>query len=374
MIERRWYKKTSIGLALFLIISVCSSYSIAQIRTLTDNVYDVLDKQQIDAPKPIDYILFSGSQTTDLFLNGDDVFISGDIHSNAGIKVNVGSFKINGICESVKGHEIYSLSKPTDTDNFIDNGPVIEIPDISDKIIDAAFIYGKKLIHIYPNDYKNKIMGPNIDLYFDSNSGFKIVGSQPFTVNNDTIYFFHGNIAFTNGVKFIGDGNIIATGDINIQGYRFDTSNGSAFVYSTSGNILYDNLTDKFNATFYAPKGDARFINNELDITGCIVADTISFLTDSIRITVPTDNTPKDVITTISIPAPTPTPSFISKLADVNGDKVVNMSDLIVMALVFNSSKGDGIYVESYDLNSDGAINMIDIIVIATNFNTIISG
>jgi hypothetical protein len=365
--ERRWYKKTSIGLVLFLIISVCSSYAIAQIQTLTDNVYSVLDKQQIDTPRPIDYVLLSGSQTTDLFLNGDDVFISGDVHSNAGIKVSTECFEINGICGSVKGHDIYSLVKPIDISNFIDNQPVIKIPDISSQIKDSAFINGQKLIDIYPNDYKNKLMDQNIDLFFDSNSGFKIVDSKLFTANSNTIYFFHGNITFTNGIKFIGNSSIIATGDINIHGYNFDTSNGSALVYSTKGNILYDNLTDKFNATFYAPKGDARFINNKLDITGYIFSDTISFLSDSIRITAPPHNTIKKIIEEIFIPTPIPN----TNLADVNGDKVVNMSDVIIMALVFNSSKEDGIYVESYDLNSDGAINMIDVMVIATNFNTV---
>ncbi|KNY29699.1 dockerin type I domain-containing protein [Pseudobacteroides cellulosolvens] len=372
MTERQWHKKTSIGLVLFLIISLCSSYTIAQTRTLTDSVYASLDKQQIDAPMPIDYVLFSGSQTTDLYLRGQEVSISGNIHSNAGIKIGADRFNMNGICDSVKGHEIYSLAKPTDTCNFIDNGSVIKIPDISNEMIDAAFVYGKKVIHIYPNDYKNKITQPNIDLYFDANSSFKIGGSQVFTVDNDEIYFFHGNVIISNGVKFLGNGNIFATGDIDIR-YGFDTSSGYASVYSSNGNIICDYLTNKLNANFYALKGDVRLIGNELDFTGYIIADTISLNCNRIKITAPTDNKPKDIFTTFYIPSPTPTPMSTSKIADVNADKVVNMSDVIIMASVFNSSKGDGVYIESYDLNSDGAINMNDIIVIAKNFNTIIS-
>jgi hypothetical protein len=61
------------------------------------------------------------------------------------------------------------------------------------------------------------------------------------------------------------------------------------------------------------------------------------------------------------------------KSPDLNGDKVINMSDVILIATVFGSVSGDGKYVSSYDINSDGAINMSDVIIVATNFNKMIS-
>jgi hypothetical protein len=57
---------------------------------------------------------------------------------------------------------------------------------------------------------------------------------------------------------------------------------------------------------------------------------------------------------------------------DLNGDKVVNMSDVILLASVFNSVSGDGKYRSQYDLDSNGSINMSDVIVLATKFNTVI--
>ncbi|MDP4182371.1 MAG: discoidin domain-containing protein, partial [Bacillota bacterium] len=57
---------------------------------------------------------------------------------------------------------------------------------------------------------------------------------------------------------------------------------------------------------------------------------------------------------------------------DVNHDGAVNMSDVIILAKVFNSINGDGRYVAAYDLNGDGAINMTDIILIAAKFNTLV--
>jgi hypothetical protein len=46
------------------------------------------------------------------------------------------------------------------------------------------------------------------------------------------------------------------------------------------------------------------------------------------------------------------------------------MSDVMLLASAFNSSKGDSRYVREYDLNSDGAINMVDVMRIAEKFNT----
>ena len=56
-------------------------------------------------------------------------------------------------------------------------------------------------------------------------------------------------------------------------------------------------------------------------------------------------------------------------IGDIDGNGTVNMSDVVLMALVFNSVKGDGIYNASCDLNNDGVINMADAVIIAINFN-----
>ncbi len=76
-----------------------------------------------------------------------------------------------------------------------------------------------------------------------------------------------------------------------------------------------------------------------------------------------------------AIPTPTTTPKNTPTpviTIDVNHDGVVNMSDIMIVARAFNSTKGDSRYVSEYDLNSDGAINMVDIMRIAAKFNTII--
>ncbi len=54
---------------------------------------------------------------------------------------------------------------------------------------------------------------------------------------------------------------------------------------------------------------------------------------------------------------------------DLNNDGDINMADVMTLARVFNSTRGDALYVESIDLTNDGAINMADVMVLAGNFN-----
>ncbi|KNY29223.1 beta-L-arabinofuranosidase domain-containing protein [Pseudobacteroides cellulosolvens] len=78
---------------------------------------------------------------------------------------------------------------------------------------------------------------------------------------------------------------------------------------------------------------------------------------------------------TPTIPPATPTPTTPPNLVaeDLNHDGAINMADTILVAISFNSVRGDLRYVQAYDLNNDGAINMRDIILIAAKFNTIVN-
>jgi endoglucanase len=72
--------------------------------------------------------------------------------------------------------------------------------------------------------------------------------------------------------------------------------------------------------------------------------------------------------------SPTPVPTSVPdiKSLDVSGDGVINMMDIVMVAGVFNSTKGDTRYVDRYDFNSDNVINMADIMMLAAKFNTFI--
>lgn len=60
------------------------------------------------------------------------------------------------------------------------------------------------------------------------------------------------------------------------------------------------------------------------------------------------------------------------KTLDLNGDKVINIADVMILATAFNTAKEDAKYNPVCDLNEDGAVNIADVMIIAAKFNTVI--
>jgi hypothetical protein len=79
---------------------------------------------------------------------------------------------------------------------------------------------------------------------------------------------------------------------------------------------------------------------------------------------------PSTAATPTIISTSIPTPPMSSP--DVNGDGAINITDVMILASVFNSAFSDSRYVDAYDLNKDGAINISDIMIIAAKFNTVV--
>jgi hypothetical protein len=82
--------------------------------------------------------------------------------------------------------------------------------------------------------------------------------------------------------------------------------------------------------------------------------------------------TQKPTYTPTAVPTNTPTatkiPTNIPIIPeDLNGDNVVNMADVILIAIYFNQMVNDT--NRRYDVNGDGVINMGDVIKIAISFN-----
>lgn len=81
----------------------------------------------------------------------------------------------------------------------------------------------------------------------------------------------------------------------------------------------------------------------------------------------PTDrptNTPTNTPT--KKPSPTNTQAVLSE--DINGDNVVNISDIMLIATCFNTITTES--SRKCDLNRDGAINIADVLIVVLKFNT----
>lgn len=94
--------------------------------------------------------------------------------------------------------------------------------------------------------------------------------------------------------------------------------------------------------------------------------------------TVSNTNTPTSTMEITNTATPTRIPTFTpiptpKNMEDINGDGVVNMLDIVIIAKAFNSVIGSAAYDARCDLDKNGAINMKDVIIVAAKFNQVLS-
>jgi alpha-galactosidase len=161
------------------------------------------------------------------------------------------------------------------------------------------------------------------------------------------------------------------------QGYRVKSSNGNeVWVKPLADGTKAVALLNRNSST------SAITANwSDIGITGSATVRDLWTKTDkgtfngSYSVSVPSHGTvvlrisSGPVVTPTSAPTLTPTPLAVVT-GDLNNDGVINMADVIILAVAFNSVRGDIRYNPLYDLTNDGAINMADVIIIASKFNT----
>ncbi|MDP4182116.1 MAG: dockerin type I domain-containing protein [Bacillota bacterium] len=131
--------------------------------------------------------------------------------------------------------------------------------------------------------------------------------------------------------------------------------------------------------------GDFKWTFTDADNSNSTVSDAlkqaiINYKPDQAQPNTPVpSNTPTNTPTNTQKPTNTPTPTSTTNTnvgpgsEDVNGDGVINMADVILIAAHFNTTTSDSNYDRKCDLNNDGAINMSDVIKIASKFNTVVT-
>ncbi|HEY9060359.1 MAG TPA: cellulase family glycosylhydrolase [Pseudobacteroides sp.] len=88
----------------------------------------------------------------------------------------------------------------------------------------------------------------------------------------------------------------------------------------------------------------------------------------------PTPTKTSTLTPTKAVTTATPVVSAVNPVPeDINGDKVVNMADIILIASHFNAIVSGTNYNKKCDLNNDGAINMSDVILVALKFNMVVN-
>jgi len=162
------------------------------------------------------------------------------------------------------------------------------------------------------------------------------MGVIPTITNYVSVKYFSGDVGRTFNVYI--DDKLLKEESIQ--------SKSPTGFYDVQYKIPSDWLTGKSKVT-------VKFANRGASIVGGVF-DTLYILRD-----------PNE-----AIPSPIPTPQVVPE--DINGDKTINMSDIILLALHFSTVSTDANYDIKCDINGDGAINMSDVILIAKKFNQVL--
>jgi hypothetical protein len=133
----------------------------------------------------------------------------------------------------------------------------------------------------------------------------------------------------------------------------------------------YGNNTESFNITVYV---------NTTVITTCAVVSLVNRTSITITFTWNTTGFAKGNYTISAladiVPSETDTTDIIyaygkvavSMVGDVNADGEVNILDITIVAIAFDSNMGDSRYNPNADINNDGIIDVLDISIVAINF------
>jgi hypothetical protein len=146
------------------------------------------------------------------------------------------------------------------------------------------------------------------------------------------------------------------------------------FYMVSSNGTDYTHFTD-IGATQIARIVSEGVKEAGLDIAKYLIGTIVSTPTNTPTLKPTNTPTQKPTGTPTARPTATPTPKAANTPArvseDINGDNVVNMSDVILIARSFNELVNESNL--RCDVNMDGAINMSDVIKVALKFNMVIT-
>lgn len=197
----------------------------------------------------LDYVLFSGSTSTNLIINGSQMYVNGNSHTNAGFIANGSKQTITGACEAVKS--VVVNGGQMDISNRMPNSQYVDMPDFSETIRVQAEKSGK---------------------YYNSSKEFS--GSY---VNVDEPIYVDGDLT-VNGSHFRGEGCILVTGNITFNGSNlYDSTKDSICFYSKNGKITINGSNINLNGIVYAPNGSITMNGSNQTIMGRVIGKTLVF-------------------------------------------------------------------------------------------------
>ena len=198
-------------------------------------------------PDVFGYVLFSGSTSKELRLNGSSIYVGGDSHTNKNFRANGASITIEGVCEAVT--TIRTNGANINIGERMEYAPYVEMPDFSETIRTQAQLDGN-----YYNGDMN-FNGSNIDV--------------------EGHIYVDGDVDI-NGAGFDGSGFILATGDITFNGSNQNIDSDSIVgLYSKNGDIRFNGAGSVTEGIVYAPNGEIRYNGTNQVVNGRVIGDEV---------------------------------------------------------------------------------------------------
>ena len=250
-------------------------YTFARIFGLTSTqvtVRSVAEKKGVTGP--FGYAIFSGSTLDLMQMSSQNLTINGSVHSNADVLLT-GTVNISGNAESVKSFSAYVTSIQVggtcQGSSVTVSGSTINVPTrISSPATTIA-------MPDFSTDVKNEATAAGT--YFTTSKTY--TGG---TINVDSsIYVDGGSITFA-GSNFSGQGCMVATGNIQINGNMTRSNSGSSVcIYSKNGDIQINTSVSSIDGILYAPNGTIQ-INGNVTINGRIIAKRVQINANNVVI------------------------------------------------------------------------------------------
>ena len=217
---------------------------------------------------PFDYALFSGSTSNDLNISGNNLPITGSVHTNRNLNFSGNNNSITGTAEAYGNVTISGNNNSIGAANAKALG-TINTPGNNNHIIGSSS-YNASIISM--PDYSASIAAAA------AATSQTYTGSQTISGNNiaSKSIYVHGNVTVS-GNNFTGIGAVMADNNITISGNNvISDDNSQICFYSKNGNITISGNNFTLNGVLYAPNGTISVSGNNITVKGTIVGNNIN--------------------------------------------------------------------------------------------------
>jgi len=221
------------------------SYVLAPVIGFTDTTLNARAVAIYGSNRIFDYALFSGSRTQTLKVNGANLNVVGNVHTNSDAKFTGSNVSVNGVLEAMG--EIQASTSNHHINEVVEHAPFVPTPvwELDDLRSMATRI---------------------------------LIGDQHFNggiVTLDGVLFVDGNVKL-NGSLISGVGTIVATGDIEISGsgISYATSNDAVCLYA-GDEIKISGSNVKIDGILFAPNNQIQVSSSNTTVYGAVIGDVV---------------------------------------------------------------------------------------------------